>query len=85
MDKFRQNWVSKIAAKCSIDCMNYIKMHLLQLFSEPTSPSDPIANSPWFRVSNDQQYLEIGTTVQAGTNPHGERMHFWNEMKAKTN
>lgn len=55
------------------------------LCSEPTPPNDPIANVPWHRVAGDQEYLDIGETVEAGTNPHGERLRFWNEMEAKVN
>lgn len=49
----------------------------------PTPPNDPIANIPWQPVEGNQQYYEIGTNVFSGSNPHGERMGFWNDMKAK--
>lgn len=76
MDKFRQDWVS-----WNILVAN-TKLQLLSI-SAPTAPNDPIAYISWPRVYGKQQYFELGSTVQAGEMPHGERMHFWNEMKAK--
>ncbi|KAJ6635104.1 Bile salt-activated lipase [Pseudolycoriella hygida] len=52
---------------------------------DPTPPNDPIANVLWHRVSGNQEYYEIGSTVQANANPLGDRMRFWNEMKDKVN
>lgn len=65
------------------DFIKYPKKQLLS--SEPTSPNDPIANIIWPRVSGNQQYYDLGPSVQASTNPHGDRMRFWNEMKDKIN
>ncbi|KAG4067975.1 hypothetical protein HA402_010661 [Bradysia odoriphaga] len=48
----------------------------------PTPPNDPIANVPWHPVEGDQQYYEIGANVFSSSNPHGERMAFWNNMQA---
>lgn len=81
MDKFCQNWVSQIYKWFHFSNSNKLQI----LCSAPTSPSDPIANVAWPRVAGDQEYYDIGSTVQAGTNPHGERLRFWNEMRAKIN
>lgn len=51
----------------------------------PTSPTDPIAYIEWPRVAGNQQYFELGSSVRSGTNPHGQRMRFWNDMKSKIN
>jgi bile salt-stimulated lipase len=48
----------------------------------PTPPNDPIATVQWSPVEGNQQYYEIGARVFQGTNPHGERMYFWNSLKA---
>ncbi len=86
MDKFCQDWVSNFFFKYSILLLHSrdVKMELKLLsISTPTAPNDPIAYSSWPRVSGKQQYFHIGSSVQAGESPHGERMYFWNEMKAK--
>lgn len=49
----------------------------------PTPAGDPIATIPWSPVEGNQQYYEIGPVVFTGSNPHGDRMEFWETMKAK--
>lgn len=62
--------------------MRSVDLKLRILSSVPTSPNDTVANVDWPPVSGNQECLELGSTVQAGTNPEGERMRFWNDLKA---
>lgn len=51
--------------------------------SNPTPDTDFLITSIWPRVTGNQEYMDIGDELVPGTNPFGDRMRLWNDLKAR--
>jgi hypothetical protein len=52
--------------------------------SNPSPVGDALLqNAVWPRVTDQQQYMDIGVELMAGTHPTGDRMAVWKDLEER--
>lgn len=51
--------------------------------SNPTPVIDSLIGVNWPRVTNNMEYMDVGTELVVGSHPGRERMQMWNDLKAQ--